>query len=141
MTLTLVLCVTLAAPFPLPTVDGKPPAVAKDQKIFKLPVGFARVKSFYAEQLGKTEGVKIVETLKDGHKLLTITTASKNESWTRALVREGDVETTIEITPVLRFKDEEITGNGKPLVEFVFGRSAEVDKALKSIDHLDDVRK
>ena len=97
MTLTLVLCVTLAAPFPLPTVDGKPPAVAKDQKIFKLPVGFARVKSFYAEQLGKTEGVKIVETLKDGHKLLTITTASKNESWTRALVREGDVETTIEI--------------------------------------------
>ena len=36
------LAVTLAAPFPLPTVDGKPPAVAKDQKVFKVPVGFAR---------------------------------------------------------------------------------------------------
>lgn len=141
MTLTLVLTLALTAPFPLPTVDGKPPAVAKDQKIFKLPVGFARVRSFYAEQLGKTEGVKMVETLKDGHKLLTITTTSKNESWTRALVREGEVETVIEVTPVLRFKDEEITGNGRPLVEFVFGRSAEVDQAVKSIDHLNDIRK
>jgi hypothetical protein len=139
--IALLLSLTLAAPFPLPTVDGKAPAVMKDQKVFKLPVGFARVKAFYSDQLGKTEGVKIVETQKDGRRLLTITTASKSESWTRAVVHEGEVETVIEVTPVMRFKDEEITGNGKPLVEFVFGRSPEVDKAVNSIDHLNDIRK
>ena len=139
--IALVLAMTLAAPFPLPTVDGKPPAVAKDQKIFKLPVGFARVKTFYSDQLGKAEGVKIIETQKDGHRLLTITTSSKGESWTKAIVREGEVETTIEVTPVIRLADEQISGNGKPLVEFVFGRSAEVDKAVQSIDHLNDIRK
>lgn len=139
--ITLLLSLTLAAPFPLPTVDGKPPAVAKDQKVFKLPIGFARVRSFYAEQLGKTEGVKIVESSKDGRKLLTITTASKGESWKRAIVREADVETVIEVTPVMRLEEEQISGNGKPLVEFVFGRSAEVDKAVNSIDHINDIRK
>ncbi|MFT3709621.1 MAG: hypothetical protein QM817_18485 [Archangium sp.] len=139
--IAVLLSLTLAAPFPLPTVDGKPPAVAKDQKVFKLPIGFARVRSFYTEQLGKTEGVKIVESSKDGRKVLTITTASKTESWTRASVREGEVETTIEVTPVMRLEAEEISGNGKPLVEFVFGRSAEVDKAVNSIDHINDIRK
>jgi hypothetical protein len=139
--IALVLSLTLAAPFPLPTVDGKAPAVAKDQKIFKLPIGFARVKAFYAEQLGKTGGVKLVETLKDGRRLLTITTTAKTESWKRAVVREGEVETVIEVTPVLRLEEEQISGNGKPLVEFVFGRSADVDKAVDSIDHLDDLRK
>jgi hypothetical protein len=136
----LALSLLLAAPFPLPTVDGKPPAVAKDQKIFKLPIGFARVKAFYAEQLGKTEGVKLVETLKDGRKLLTITTASKTESWKRAVVHEREVETVIEVTPVLRLDEEQISGNGKPLVEFVFGRSSEVDKAVNSIDHTESMR-
>lgn len=139
--IAVMLSLALAAPFPLPTVDGKPPAAAKDQKIFKVPVGFARVKSFYSDQLGKNEGVKIVETQKEGHRQLTITTSSKGESWTKAVVREGEVETTIEVTPVIRLADEQISGNGKPLVEFVFGRSPEVDRAVKSIDHTDDLRR
>ena len=134
------LALTLAAPFPLPAIDGKPLAVVKDQKVFRVPLGFERVKAFYTEQLGKQAEVKLRESSASGTKTLTISTSSKGESWKRAVIRQGESETVIEITPVLRLEEEQISGNGKPLVEFVFGRSPEVDKAVKSIDHTEQMR-
>lgn len=134
------LALTLAAPFPLPAIDGKPLAVAKDQKVFRVPLGFERVKAFYTEQLGKQAEVTLRESSASGTKTLTISTTSKGESWKRAVIRQGESETVIEITPVLRLEEEQISGNGKPLVEFVFGRSPEVDKAVKSIDHTEQMR-
>jgi hypothetical protein len=134
------LALTLAAPFPLPAIDGKPLAVVKDQKVFRVPLGFERVKAFYTEQLGKQAEVTLRESSASGTKTLTISTTSKGESWKRAVIRQGESETVIEITPVLRLEEEQISGNGKPLVEFVFGRSPEVDKAVQSIDHTEQMR-
>ena len=134
------LALTLAAPFPLPAIDGKPLAVVKDQKVFRVPLGFERVKAFYTEQLGKQAEVTLRESSASGTRTLTISTTSKGESWKRAVIRQGESETVIEITPVLRLEEEQISGNGKPLVEFVFGRSPEVDKAVQSIDHTEQMR-
>lgn len=38
--------------------------------------------------------------------------------------------------PVLRLREEEISGRAKPLVEFIIGRSPDVDRAVQGIDHL-----
>ncbi|MFO0597204.1 MAG: hypothetical protein U0228_17960 [Myxococcaceae bacterium] len=134
------LALILAASFPLPTVDGKAPAVTRDQKVFRLPIGFERVKTFYGEQFGKNDAVKFKESVVDGKKTLTLTTAAKSETWTKAVIKQGEVETVIEVTAVMQLDAETINGNGKPLVEFVFGRSPDVDKAVKSIDHTDGMR-
>ncbi|MFZ5442829.1 MAG: hypothetical protein ACOZQL_22675 [Myxococcota bacterium] len=139
--IALLLSLTLAAPFPLPAIDGKPLAVTEQQKSFRLPMRFEKVKAFYAEQLGAKAEVVMRESVADGRRVLTLTTKAKGESWTRAVIREGEVETVIDVTPVMRLPGDEITGNGKPLVEFVFGRSPEVQKALERIDHTEQLRK
>ncbi len=136
----LLLSLALAAPFPLPTIDGKPPAVGATQKTFRLPMRFPKVKAFYAAQLGATPEVSMRETSADGKRVLTLTTKAKSESWSRAVVREGEVDTVIDVTPVLRLEAETISGNGKPLVEFVFGRSPEIEKAIQNIDHTEQMR-
>ena len=56
------------------------------------------------------------------------------------MVREGEMDTVIDVTPVVRLDEETISGNGKPLVEFIFGRSPDVDAAIKSIDHTEQMR-
>jgi len=135
--ITLVLALTLAAPFPLPAIDGKPLAVTEGQKVFRLPMRFEKVKKFYSEQLPEAA---VAEKSVEGKRVMTLSAKGKAESWTRAVVREGEVETVIEVTPVLRLEDEKISGNGRPLVEFVIGRSGDVDKAVKSIDHAEQMR-
>jgi hypothetical protein len=136
----LVLSLALAAPFPLPAIDGKPPAVTANQKSFRLPIRFEKVKRFYVEQLGKQAEVTMKESSATGHRELTLSTKAKNESWTKAVVREGEMDTVIDVTPVVRLDEETISGNGKPLVEFIFGRSPDVDAAIKSIDHTEQMR-
>lgn len=130
----LALSLVLAASFPLPAIDGKPLAVSEGQKVFRLPMRFEKVKKFYAEQLGKLPEVSLAESSSGGKRVLTLTTRAKTESWVKAIVREGEVDTVVEVTPVLRLEEEQISGNGRPLVEFVFGRSADVKKALETID-------
>ena len=138
--ISLLLSLTLGASFPLPAIDGKPLAVTEGQKVFRLPMRFERVKKFYADQLGSTPEVTSVETSVAGKRLLTLTTKARGESWKKAIVREGEVDTVVEVTPVMRLADEEISGNGRPLVEFIFGRSPDVEKAIKTIDHAEQMR-
>ena len=138
--ISILLSLTLAAPFPLPAIDGKPLAITDKQKVFRLPMRFEKVKKFYADQLSSTD-VSVVESSASGKRVLTLTAKGKSESWTRAIVREGEVDTVVEVTPLLRLKDENISGNGRPLVEFIIGRSGDVDKALKTIDHTEAIRK
>ena len=135
--ISFVLALTLAAPFPLPAIDGKPLAVTEGQKVFRLPMRFEKVKKFYAEQL--PEAV-LAEKSVEGKRVITLLAKGKAESWTRAVVREGEVDTVIEVTPVLRLGEEQISGNARPLVEFVIGRSGDVDKAVKGIDHAEQMR-
>ncbi len=138
--ISLVLSLTLSASFPLPAIDGKPLAVSEGQKVFRLPMRFEKVKKFYAEQLGATPEVTVVEKSVAGKRVLTLTTKAKGESWTKAIVREAEVETVVEVTAVIRLADVNISGSGRPLVEFIIGRSADVEKAVKTIDHAEQMR-
>ena len=138
--ISLLLSLALAAPFPLPAVDGKPLAITEGQKSFRIPMRFEKVKHFYVEQLGKTPEVTISEKGEPGNRVLALSTKSKSESWTKAQVTEGQVDTVVQVTAVMRLQDENISGNGKPLVEFIIGRSADVQKALNSIDHTEQMR-
>jgi len=46
----------------------------------------------------------------------------------------------VEVTPVLRMGEEAVSGQGRPLVEFIISRSPEVDRAVQGIDHLEQLR-
>lgn len=141
--LSLVLAVSLAAPFPLPSVDGKPLAVTGNQKTFRYPVRFETVRGFYEARFGKGQvaTVRWALTGTPGERVLTLTNTDKGDSWRKAIVRERSGETVIDVTPVLRLADEKVEGNGRPLVEFVFGRSPDVDKAVQGIDHTEQLRR
>jgi hypothetical protein len=139
LTLALVLA---SSPFPLPSVGGKPLAITKEQRVFRLPMRFEKVRAFYQEQLGgkAKEGLKLTVTGEAGQRTLVLVSKRTGDAWTKAVVKEGETETVVEVTPVLRLDDEQIEGNGRPLVQFVFGRSKEVGHALDTIDHTDTVR-
>jgi hypothetical protein len=133
--IALILAAVLAAPFPLPAVDGKPLAVKEGQRSFRLPTRFEKVKAFYREQFQGVAEVSVRLEGAPGARTLKLATRRKGDGWTRATVTESPMETVVEVVPVLRLADENIEGRGTPLVEFVFGRSAEVQKSLDSIDH------
>jgi hypothetical protein len=125
-------------PFPLPLVGEKPVAVAPGQKTFRLPLGYARVTAFYRDQLRGVAGVTLAERTPAGApRELTIRSLRKTDAWASAVVREGEGETTVEVTPVLRADAQAVKGTAGPLVQFVIGRSAEARKAAESIDHLE----
>lgn len=140
--LTLALSAVLASSFPLPTIDQKPLAVTAEQKVFRLPLRFEKVRAFYDEQLKGRAEVRQKVTGVSGSRVLTLTNGNKADTWRQATVTEKESETVIAVTPVLRMEDTAVTGNGRPLVEFVFSRSPEVERAIEGIDreHLEKLR-
>lgn len=128
ITLTLLLHAT---PFPLPAVDGKALSVAADQKVFRLPMRFEKVRAFYDEQFAKEKDVSMKLAGAGGQRVLTLTSKRKGDLWTKATVKEGELETVVDVTRVLLGDAVDVQGNGAPLVQFVFGRSKEVDKAVQ----------
>lgn len=139
MLTTMMLLSLAAAPFPLPMVDGKPLAVQKDQKVFRLPMSFSKAKAFFDGQLGKTEGVKFSSATVDGHRVLKLSTKRKDLRWTSATVREAELETIVEVQWVLEIDALAVTGNGPP-VQFILTRSGHAEDAVKSIDHTEQMR-
>ena len=138
--LSVTLCV---APFPLPSIDNKPVAVTDGQKTFRLPMRFEKVKAFYEERFGngKEAGVTLTVVGAPGERLLKLSSKRPGDTWTRAQAKEGEGETVVEVTPVIRMVGDNIEGNGKPLVEFIFSRSPQVKSSMDSIDHTEDVRR
>jgi hypothetical protein len=134
-----------AGPFPLPSIDGKPLAATAEQKSFRLPMRFEKVRSFYQSQFVGDNAKGIVTTFSGtaGKRVLTIVSSRAGDTWKRAILREGESETVIDITPVLRLSEAQIEGNGKPLVQFIIGRSGDVDRAIEAIDrkHTEQIRK
>ena len=138
---TLLALTLAAAPFPLPTIDGKPLAITEHQKSFKLPMRFEKVRAFYEAQFKGRGDVKQMLNGTAGQRVVTLVSTSKGDTWTKARITEGDTLTVVEVTPVMVLDDDHITGNGRPMVEFVFTRSAEVKKSLESIDHTESIRR
>ena len=132
------------APLPLPMVGGKAPAIAPGQKSFRLPLGYARVVTFYREQFRGVSGVTLSESTvtrpSDGDaapRELLIRSRRTTDAWAKAVIREVEGGTTVEVTPVLRADAQDVKGAARPLVQLVIGRSDEARKAAESIDHLE----
>lgn len=120
-----------ATSFPLPAIDGKPLAVTDKQKTFRLPLKFERVRAFYEEQLGKEKDVSLKVTGVSGSRVINLSSKRKGDRWTKAVVKEGELETIVDVTPVMELGEVQVNGTGTPLVQFVFQRSGEVEKALE----------
>lgn len=120
--------------FPLPSVDGKP-AIRAGERTFKVPLGFAAVERFYRAHF-KGKNVAVTRTQDAaGVRMLRIVSREKSSRWARVTVREGTVDTRIEVTPVVRLDDVHVEGSGVPAVQFVIGRSPEAARAAAEIDH------
>jgi len=134
--------VLTAAPFPLPSVGSKPLAVTDKQHVFHLPMRFEKVRDFYKAQLGDAvkDGVTLKVTGTTGQRVLTLTSKRKGDTWTKATVKEGAADTVVDVTPVLRMSATEVEGRAGPLVQFVIGRSPEVQKEVTAIDHTEAIR-
>ncbi|MDP3234781.1 MAG: hypothetical protein Q8N26_18510 [Myxococcales bacterium] len=142
--LSTLLALTLTAgSFPLPTIDGKPLAATAEQKSFRLPMRFEKVRGFYdAQFIGDAKGITAKVSGTTGKRVLTLISSRAGDTWKKAIVREGEVETVIDVTPVLRMAEEQIEGNGRPLVQFIIGRSGDVDRAVDAIGrkHVEQIR-
>lgn len=126
-------------PLPLPSVDGKALAIAPGQKVFRVPLRFARVEAFYREQFKADEKVALKSAGADGKRTLTLVSKRLDDTWAKAVVKEGEVETAVEVTPVTRLDEEKVEGRAMPLV-IVIPRSAEAAKTADSIEHLERER-
>jgi hypothetical protein len=129
------------APFPLPSPDGKALAATAGQHTFRVPYRFARVEQFYRERFTRESKVTLTPSLADGRHLLTLKSSRSGDAWAKAVIKEGEVDTTVEVTPVLRAGEERVEGNGRPLVELVLTRSKDFDQMVNSIDHTSDAKR
>jgi hypothetical protein len=128
-------------PFPLPSPDGKALAAEPNQKTFHVPFRFARVEQFYRERFKGETKITFVPSIDRDRHVLTLKSARPSDSWAKAVIHERDVDTSVEVTQVIRAGPELVEGNGKPLVELVITRSKEFDRQVESIDHSDDAHR
>lgn len=126
------------APLPVPSPSGKPLATTPAQRTVRVPLSFARVERFYRDQLGPAAPrvTIVVERTPEG-RVLTLTSRREGDAWSRAVAREGAVDTTIEITPVVRAGIIDVQGRAAgPSVQFVMPPNPEVARQADTIDHL-----
>lgn len=124
--------------FPIPSPDGKSIATTPGQRVFHLPMRFAKAERFYRDRFGTDKGVSLQLERADDVKVLTIVSKHAGDSWAKAVVREGTVDTVLEVTPVVRLAGEQIQGRGLPLVHLVLPVSPEPRNMANSIDHMGD---
>ena len=125
-------------PLPVPSLDGKAISVASGQRVFHLPMRFARVEKFYRELFGADRRIAIAMERGEDLKGMTITSKREGDAWAKATVREGAVDTTVEVTPIVRLDGDTVLGNAKPLVQFVLPRNPGVVDQVNSISHMPD---
>jgi len=123
-----------ASSFPLPSLDGKPLAVAPGQTKFRVPMGFDRLERFYRDQFRAMPEVTISSHRAEGTRRLVITSRRKGDVWARAVVKEGELETVVEVKPMLLLDEARVDGSATPLV-IIIPRSEEAARAARDIDH------
>ncbi len=126
-------------PFPLPTIDGKQISVTPGQRRFRLPMRFATARAFFVEQLSTAKAKRQTLSIA-GRGKIEFTCTEPSPLWIKATLTEGDVDTLLEIVPVFRAETVTVEGTGKPLVQFVLGRSSEVEKSLEQTAPLERLR-
>jgi hypothetical protein len=133
--------VVLASPFPVPTLDGKPLSANEEQRTFRVPMRFQKVRAFYVTQLKDWPEVTLTLTGTAGKRVLTIANRGRRDAWLKATVSERETETVIDVVPVLRMEETEVIGRARPLVQFIIGRSAAAEEAAVNIDHTEQIRR
>ena len=124
-------------PLPLPSPNGKPIAIAAGQRSFRVPQRFAKVEAFYRERFGADKDISFTPgRAEGGTRTLTIASRRVVDTWSKVVLREAEVDTAIDVTPVIRFGPEIIEGRGKPLVQLYIPRSPEAARMANDIDHL-----
>lgn len=126
------------APFPLPTIDDKQIPVAPNQTSFRLPMKFARVETFYCDQLKGKPKISFKASGAEGARILTIESKRAEDAWAKAVVKEGEVATTVDVTFVLVMSGSTVSGTMPPVL--FIPRSAEAAKTAESIEHLEHAR-
>lgn len=124
------------APLPLPSVGSKPMSLAPGQRQFRVPMAFPRVERFYRDRFAGASGVALSLSTHEGARTLTLTSRRPGDAWVSAVVREGAVGTTVEVTPVVRMAVETIQGRGLPVVQLVIPLDPGVRAQAASIDHM-----
>ena len=97
-----------AAPFPLPGIDGKPLAVVEGQKTFRLPMRFEKVRAFYEERFKDAAGVTVRVSGTPGSRSLSLSSARASDAWKSAMVKEGEIETVVELKPGAKATPDEL---------------------------------
>ena len=129
------------AAFPLPRPEGKPIAISPGQRVFRLPMRYARVERFYRDQFAADRSITITEDRSEHQKVLNVISKRSDSAWSRVTVREGAVDTVVELTPMMRLGGEVIVGRGLPLVQVVIPLNPGVAEQAKAIDHMEDLRR
>lgn len=128
------LCAAPEPSFPLPAPDGKVLPSAPGQRVFQVPFGVRAVEKFYRDRFAKDADVSFDVRAQGAGREVTIKSRT-GRAWARAVLREKAPGTEVEVVPVMRAGAETVSGNGRPLVEFVITRSADAAKLVESIDH------
>ena len=122
-----------AAPGPLPIPGVKGQVLDPKSTRFHVPQQLSQVERFYREAFKSERGVSIV---RDGDAVV-LRSHREGDRWSRAVLRDQGVGTTIEITPVIAMGPVDVRGTPPVPVALVIERSAQVDRQLQQIteDH------
>lgn len=126
---------------PIPSPSGKALASSPSQRVFRVPLSFAQVERFYRGQLGAAAGVTLTLERRTEGRTLTLTSRREGDAWSRAVVRENTVDTTVEVTPMVRAGVVSVDAQvPRPAVQFVLPPNPEVHRQAATIDHLQPPR-
>lgn len=116
---------------PIPGVKGQ--VLDARATRFHLPQGLAQVEHFYREAFKGDVGV----TLAHDHGALVIRSRRPGERWSRAVVRDEGIGTTIEVTPIIAMGPIDVRATPPSAVSLVIERSGHVQEQLEHItdDH------
>lgn len=116
---------------PIPGVKGQ----VLDLKAthFHLPQGMGQVERFYRETFQHDPGV----TLTHDHGALVLRSHREGERWSKAVIHDEGVGTSIEVTPALVLGPIDVRASPPAPVALVIERSAHVEQQLQQIteDH------
>ncbi|MBS2030957.1 MAG: hypothetical protein JST54_23850 [Deltaproteobacteria bacterium] len=121
--------------FPVPGEKGQ----VLDMKAlrFHVPHGLALVERFYRQSFKGDAGISFTRGHDEKGETVTLRSKRDGESWSKAVLHDEGVATSIEVTPVIRMGSVDVNGKPPPVASLVIVRSSHVDEQLEQIgeDH------
>jgi hypothetical protein len=134
MVLSALLCAALSsAPGSFPIQGEKGQVLDPKATTFHVPHQLSQVEHFYRDQFSGEKEITFVKDQGEKGTTLTIRSKRKGDTWTKAVLTDEGVTTSITVTTVLKMDEAKVGGNGPPLA-VIIPRSGEVQKTLKEID-------